>query len=63
MASPEMRRIVTQERAGTVVKYGGIVGGIIGLLTLSPALAIVGAGIWLGGKWIENTGKRQPQVA
>jgi hypothetical protein len=62
MASPEFQP-TTKERVGTVVKYSGIVGGLVGLLALNPAFAIVGAGIWLGGRWIENTGKRQPQAA
>ena len=59
MASPELQP-TTKERVGTVVKYSGIVGGLVGLLSLNPVLAIVGAGAWLGGKWIENTGKKQP---
>ena len=58
MASPE-RGLITRERAGTVLKYSGVVIAILGTIALNLPVALFGGGAWVGGKWVENTGKKQ----
>lgn len=62
MASPE-RGIITQERVGRGVKYSGVVIAILGAIALNLPAALLGGAGYVGGKWVENTGKRQQQTS
>jgi uncharacterized membrane protein len=57
MARGPENKILTRERVGSAVQVGGVIGGLIGLLKFDPVLAVVGAAVWLGGKWYKNTGQ------
>ncbi len=58
MAGPESGPSKTREIAGKGLQIGGIVAGILGIIALSAEGVLVGAGMFIGGRWVEGGKKR-----
>jgi hypothetical protein len=58
MAGKEgLNTIVNKENVGTAMEWGGVIGGLIYLLRLNVVGAAVGGLVYVGGKWVKNSGK------
>jgi hypothetical protein len=46
----------TREAAGNVLKYGGLIGGVIGLAEFNPVIVLFSAGAFIVGNKLKGEG-------